>query len=102
MLKIRSTLLITSSDLLSSAISVENPLDPVLRRRDEAVDLRDGGTVQGGMDVTKALAGLRAEIAPALLGLDAGDQAAADARMIALDGTPNKSRLGGNALIAGV
>jgi enolase len=66
----------------------------------EAVDLRDGGAAQGGMDVTKALAGLHDEIAPALLGMDAEDQSAIDGRMIALDGTPNKSRLGGNAIIA--
>ena len=66
----------------------------------EAVDLRDGGAAQGGMDVTKALAGLRDQIAPALLGMDAEDQSAIDGRMIALDGTPNKSRLGGNAIIA--
>lgn len=66
----------------------------------EAVDLRDGGAAQGGMDVTKTLAGLRDEIAPALRGMDAEDQSAIDGRMIALDGTPNKSRLGGNAIIA--
>ncbi|MCO5081266.1 MAG: phosphopyruvate hydratase [Rhizobiaceae bacterium] len=66
----------------------------------EAVDLRDGGAAQGGMDVTKALAGLRDEIAPALLGMNAEDQSAIDGRMTALDGTPNKSRLGGNAIIA--
>mgnify|MGYP001279794563 FL=1 len=66
----------------------------------EAVDLRDGGAAQGGMDVTKTLAGLRDEIAPALLGMDAEDQSAIDGRMTALDGTPNKSRLGGNAIIA--
>lgn len=66
----------------------------------EAVDLRDGGTPQGGMDVTKALAGIADEIAPALTGLDATDQAAIDRTLIDLDGTPNKGRLGGNALIA--
>jgi enolase len=66
----------------------------------EAVDLRDGGASQGGMDVTKALAGIAAEIAPALAGLDATDQAAIDRALIELDATPNKGRLGGNALIA--
>jgi enolase len=66
----------------------------------EAVDLRDGGAGQGGMDVTKALAGIGQEIAPALTGMDASDQGAIDGQMIALDGTPNKSRLGGNAIIA--
>ncbi|MFI0843772.1 phosphopyruvate hydratase [Mesorhizobium sp. IMUNJ 23232] len=66
----------------------------------EAVDLRDGGAPQGGMDVTKALAGIAAEIAPALAGLDTTDQAGIDRTLIDLDGTPNKGRLGGNALIA--
>ncbi|MDQ6434838.1 phosphopyruvate hydratase [Mesorhizobium sp. LHD-90] len=66
----------------------------------EAVDLRDGGAALGGMDVRKAMAGFSAEIAPALAGLDASDQKAIDRRLIELDGTPNKGRLGGNALIA--
>ncbi len=66
----------------------------------EAVDLRDGGAAQGGMDVRRALAGIAKEIAPALAGMDASDQADVDARLTALDGTPNKGRLGGNALIA--
>jgi enolase len=50
--------------------------------------------------VRKAIAGIEREIAPALVGRDATDQAGIDAMLIALDGTPNKSRLGGNALIA--
>ncbi|WP_442579380.1 phosphopyruvate hydratase [Mesorhizobium sp. ASY16-5R] len=66
----------------------------------EAVDLRDGGPKQGGMDVIKALAGITDEIVPALAGLDATDQAGIDQTLIELDGTPNKGRLGGNALIA--
>lgn len=66
----------------------------------EAVDLRDGGAAQGGMDVQRALGGIRNEIAPALVGYDAFDQATVDAALIALDGTANKGRLGGNALIA--
>lgn len=66
----------------------------------EAVDLRDGGAAFGGLDVTRAVAAVNEEIAPALRGKDAADQAAADRAMIALDGTPNKARLGGNALIA--
>jgi len=66
----------------------------------EAVDKRDGGARLGGYDVKNALASLRAEIAPALIGLDPFDQAGVDARLIALDGTENKSRLGGNALTA--
>lgn len=66
----------------------------------EAVELRDGGERFRGLDVQKAVRGIEREIAPALLGRDAADQAGIDATLIALDGTPNKSRLGGNALIA--
>jgi enolase len=66
----------------------------------EAVDRRDGGSRLGGFDVQQTLAGIAAEIAPALQGMDACDQAAIDRRLIELDGTPNKARLGGNALVA--
>jgi enolase len=66
----------------------------------EAIDKRDGGKRFGGLDVQDALAGITGEIAPALIGLDPFDQAAIDAKLIALDGTPNKARLGGNALTA--
>jgi enolase len=70
------------------------------RGSNEAVDLRDGGTALGGFDVRHAVRNVRGEIARGLVGMDAADQAAIDARLIALDGTPNKSRLGGNATIA--
>jgi len=66
----------------------------------EAVDLRDGGTAFGGYDVTRAVAAVNEALGPALVGRDAGDQAGIDAAMIALDGTPNKARLGGNAMVA--
>jgi len=66
----------------------------------EALDLRDGGEAFGGHDVNRALAGLRDTIAPALIGLDVADQAGIDLRMVALDGTPDRSHLGGNALVA--
>ena len=66
----------------------------------EAVELRDGGTRFGGRDVQRALQGIAREIAPALVGRDAADQAGIDALLVALDGTPDKSRLGGNALVA--
>jgi enolase len=66
----------------------------------EAVDKRDGGDRLGGLDVQKALLGIGAEIAPALAGLDPFDQSGVDARLVAMDGTENKSRLGGNALTA--
>jgi enolase len=66
----------------------------------EAVDRRDGGNAFGGLDVQGALRAVNGEIAALLVGRDAGDQAALDASLVALDGTPNKSRLGGNALVA--
>jgi len=66
----------------------------------EAVDLRDGGAAFGGYDVQKAVRNVGGEIAAALAGSDVGDQRSVDRALIALDGTPNKSRLGGNALVA--
>ncbi|MEJ5989032.1 phosphopyruvate hydratase [Ramlibacter sp. PS3R-8] len=66
----------------------------------EAAELRDGGTRFGGRDVQQALAAVQREIEPALAGREAADQAGIDAMLIALDGTPDKSRLGGNTLIA--
>jgi len=66
----------------------------------EAVDLRDGGAAFGGLDVMKAVHAVETEIASALLGQDADDQEAVDRRLVALDGTLNKARLGGNAIIA--
>lgn len=66
----------------------------------EAVELRDGGTALGGFGVQKALAGIAREIGPALQGRDVLGQQAIDQTLVALDGTADKSRLGGNALIA--
>ena len=66
----------------------------------EAVDLRDGGAAFGGRDVARAVASVNKTIAPALRGMDAADQAALDARLVALDGTADKSRLGANATLA--
>jgi enolase len=68
--------------------------------RREALDLRDGGSRLGGYGVNRAIAAVNEVIAPALAGHDAADQAAIDAALIALDGTPQKTRLGGNALVA--
>jgi enolase len=65
----------------------------------EAVELRDGGSAYGGKAVTKAVAGVNGEIASAVRGLDPADQRALDARLIELDGTPNKGRLGANAIL---
>ena len=66
----------------------------------EAIDLRDGGARHGGLGVDRAVANVTAEIARRLRGLDAADQAAADGALVALDGTPQLARLGGNATIA--
>ena len=66
----------------------------------EAVDLRDGGPAFGGYDVRRAVANVNGEIARAVIGMDASDQAALDKVLIELDGTPNKSRLGANAVLA--
>jgi enolase len=65
----------------------------------EAVELRDGGDAWGGKGVTKAVGHVNGELAEALLGADAADQSALDRRMIDLDGTPNKGRLGANAIL---
>jgi enolase len=64
----------------------------------EAVELRDGGSDWGGKGVTKAVANV-AEIERALVGTDAADQEKVDRRLIELDGTPNKGRLGANAIL---
>ncbi len=66
----------------------------------EALDRRDGGTRFAGYDVAQAVAAVNSEISNALHRLDAADQTTIDQTMIDLDGTENKSRLGGNALIA--
>src|SRR5690242_4982562 len=65
----------------------------------EAVELRDGGDAFGGKGVLKAVENVRGEIASAVTGLDADDQAALDRAMIDLDGTDNKGRLGANAIL---
>ena len=65
----------------------------------EAVELRDGGDAYAGKGVTRAVANVNGELAQALSGLDAGDQQGVDRRMIELDGTPNKARLGANAIL---
>jgi enolase len=65
----------------------------------EATELRDGGAAWGGEGVQRAVANINGEIAEAVGGLDAADQSALDTALIALDGTPNKSRLGANAIL---
>jgi enolase 1/2/3 len=65
----------------------------------EATELRDGGDAYLGKGVTKAVAHVNGEIAEAVRGRDATDQAGLDRALIDLDGTPNKSRLGANAIL---
>ncbi len=65
----------------------------------EAVELRDGGERYGGKGVTRAVAHVNDEIADAVEGMEALDQRGIDAALIDLDGTPNKSRLGANAVL---
>jgi enolase len=65
----------------------------------EATELRDGGEAWQGKGVTRAVANVDGEIAAAVAGLDASGQAALDRALIELDGTPNKSRLGANAIL---
>jgi len=65
----------------------------------EATELRDGGSDYGGKAVTTAVGNVNGEIAQAVAGRDAGDQAGLDQALIDLDGTPNKSRLGANAIL---
>ena len=65
----------------------------------EAVELRDGGEEYGGKSVRQAVDNVNNEIAEELLGLDATDQRIVDQTLIALDGTPNKAKLGANAIL---
>jgi len=65
----------------------------------EAVELRDGGAAYGGKGVSQAVSNARGEIRDAALGMEATEQDALDRRLIELDGTPNKGRLGANAIL---
>src|SRR5919107_6078928 len=65
----------------------------------EATELRDGGEAFGGKGVTKAVENVNGEIAETVAGRDATDQQGLDRVLIDLDGTPNKSRLGANAIL---
>jgi len=65
----------------------------------EAVELRDGGDVFGGKAVTRAVANTAGELADAVRGIDASDQEAVDRALVDADGTPNKGRLGANAIL---
>jgi enolase 1/2/3 len=65
----------------------------------EAVELRDGDPAYGGKGVSRAVANVNGEIAGAVAGMKASNQEALDRRLIELDGTPNKGRLGANAIL---
>ncbi|BBY46006.1 phosphopyruvate hydratase [Mycolicibacterium celeriflavum] len=65
----------------------------------EAVELRDGGSRYGGKGVEKAVEAVLDEIGPAIIGLQADDQRVVDQALLDLDGTPDKSRLGANAIL---
>jgi len=68
--------------------------------RFEAVERRDGGDWYGGKGVAQAVAGVNGEIADAVVGMDPIDQRQLDLALVDLDGTPSKSRLGANAVLA--
>ena len=65
----------------------------------EAVELRDGGARYGGKGVEKAVEAVLDEIAPAVIGMSADEQRVVDQTLLDLDGTPDKSRLGANAIL---
>jgi len=66
----------------------------------EALELRDGGNTYMGKGVLKAVKNVNEVIAPALIGMDAENQVEIDEKMLALDGTPNKDKLGANAILS--
>lgn len=66
----------------------------------EAWELRDGGNRLRGLGVRQAVENVKTVLGPALLGMDAADQRGLDAKLCKVDGTPNKSRLGANAILA--
>ncbi len=66
----------------------------------EALELRDGGNAYMGKGVSKAVKNVNEIIAPALIGMDAENQTEIDEKMLALDGTPNKDKLGANAILS--
>jgi enolase len=83
----------------NGAVGTSNPESGVSTGTYEAAFLLDGGERYRGLGARKAAAKVNEEIAPAIIGMDVTDQAGIDATMIALDGTPNKARLGANAIV---
>ena len=66
----------------------------------EAIELRDGDAVWGGKGVTKAVSHVNTVLKDALIGMDVSEQSSIDQRMIELDGTDNKAKLGANSILA--
>ena len=66
----------------------------------EALELRDGGTAFMGKGVTKAVSNVNDIISPQIMGMDASNQTELDEKMLAIDGTPNKDKLGANAILS--
>lgn len=83
----------------NGAVGVSTPESGVSTGTYEAKFLLDGGERYNGLGVRKAAARINEEIAPAIIGMDVTDQAGIDMTMIELDGTPNKARLGANAIV---
>ena len=85
-----------SGDISARAIAPSSARVP----QDAAQELRDGGKAFEGFGVSKAVGNFATGIEPALIGLDVRDQEAIDRRLIALDGRPDKSRLGVNVILS--
>jgi enolase len=83
----------------NGAVGVSTPESGVSTGTYEAAFLLDGGERYNGLGALKAAAKVNEEIAPAVIGMDITDQAGIDMTMIELDGTPNKARLGANAIV---
>ena len=81
------------------AVGLSTPESGVSTGSHEAAFLLDGGERYGGKGVRKAAENINTVIGPTLVGMDVADQAAIDQAMIELDGTPNKARLGANAIV---
>jgi len=81
-------------------IGVANAPSGASTGKHEAVEVRDGGSAFKGKGVSRAVENVNKLIAPVLIGLNARHQYNVDYKMIELDGTPNKARLGGNAIVA--
>ncbi len=84
----------------AGGVGIANAPSGASTGKHEAVELRDGGKEWHGKGVSKAVENVNTVIAEALKGMDVRNQREIDMKMIEIDGTPNKSRLGGNAIVA--